>query len=647
MKHLFLILGLIVSFSIFGQTYNNPNSTNNTCTGTFRDQGGTGNYANNLDRTTTFCSNAGNCVRVNFTAFNIENGWDFLYIYDGPTTASTLIGTYTGTASPGTVTSSTGCLTFRFTSDGSVPGIGWTANISCVPCPALPDYTQPIIGSGNEKVGACLVTDCGPFTYTDDGGFTGDYSNNIPGVYNPNNAPYRVFCPDAAGQCMRVTFNSFVTANANDVLWVRNGPTEFSPNFTSAPTQTTLWPSPPNAAGFDDGLFGNLNASTPFSFTSTHASGCLTFAFLTSSVNVAAGWSAVIECTPCAGGPNGTDNNDCNNVTAICGTATIPGNSTGPGIVAEGCVFGSCPAGGENHTNWYTFTASSTGTLNIQVAPTSATDDYDFAVYGPNVTCSTLGSPIRCSDAGTVGLTGIGGDIDNTEDVTGNGLVQSMNVIAGESYILVVDEWTPTGAGYDLIFGGSALLDCSILPVELSEFNAEYVTEENVVDLYWVTESERDNDRFEVERSIDGVNYEVINIIKGAGTTTNTNKYFTIDENPSIGVNYYRLNQFDFNGNGKYSEVRAVNILDDAYDLISAFPNPTTGKTEVIFNSYVKEEVNLNVMSSDGKVVVDMPLDAIPGGNRFELDLSNHDKGLYFITITTGTKTYTTKLTKN
>ena len=260
MKHLFLLIVTILSFTIIGQTYNNPNSTNNTCTGTFRDQGGTGNYANSLDRTTTFCSNAGNCVSVNFTSFSIENGWDFLSIYDGPTTASTLIGTYTGAGSPGTVTSTTGCLTFRFTSDGSVTAPGWTANISCVPCPVAPDYTQPIIGSGNEKVGACLVTDCGPFTYTDDGGFSGNYSNNIPGVYNPNNAPYRVFCPDAAGQCMRVTFNSFVTANANDVLWVRNGPTEFSPNFTSAPTQTTLWPSPPAAASFDDGLFGNLNA---------------------------------------------------------------------------------------------------------------------------------------------------------------------------------------------------------------------------------------------------------------------------------------------------------------------------------------------------------------------------------------------------
>jgi len=224
-----------------------------------------------------------------------------------------------------------------------------------------------------------------------------------------------------------------------------------------------------------------------------------------------------------------------------------------------------------------------------------------------------------------------------------------MNVVAGEQYLLVVDEWSPnvSASGYSLSFGGTASLDCSVLPVELSEFNAEYISDEDIVDLFWATESERDNDRFEVEHSTDGVNFEIINIVKGSGTTNSQTQYYVGHDNPSIGVNYYRLNQFDYNGNGKYSEVRAVNILDDAYDLISAFPNPTSGLTEVIFNTYVKEEVNLKVMSSDGKIIVNTPLDAIPGGNRFELDLSNHDKGLYFITITTGTKTYTTKLTKN
>jgi len=650
----FIILSFVLLASILystGQTYNNPGGTISTCSGTFYDSGGSGsNYSDNQNTTTTLCSSVpGQCLQVNFTSFSLENTYDFLYIYDGPTTASNLLGTYTGGTSPGTVTSSTGCLTFRFTSDPSVTAPGWAATISCGVCPAAPDYTQPITANaGGEKVGACLVTNCGPSTYTDDGGFTGDYSNNInTGAYAPNNAPYRVFCPDAAGQCMQVTFNSFQTANNFDVLWVRNGPTEFSPNFTGPPTQTTQWPAPPNAAGFDDGLFGDLSASTPFSFTSTDASGCLTFAFLTSGVNTAPGWDAVLQCVPCAGGPNGTDNNDCPRATPICGTANVNSNSTGPGIIAEGCNYGTCPAGGENFSNWFTFTASSTGSLDILLTPNAATDDYDFAIYGPNVTCSTLGSPLRCSDSGVPGNTGIGGDTDLTEDVTGNSFVQSMNVVIGESYILVVDEWTSgTGGGYQLSFGGTALLDCTILPVELSEFTAEYTPEYNEIDLFWETESERDNDRFEIEKSTDGINFEVFHTVKGVGNSNDLSQYYSVDNNPSVGPNYYRLNQFDFDGKSKYSEIVSVNILNDAYDMLSVFPNPTSGKTEVIFNTYSKQSVSLKVMSNDGRLIVNTTLDAVAGGNRFDLDLIDYTPGLYFIAITTAEKTYTTKLLK-
>lgn len=500
------------------------------------------------------------------------------------------------------------------------------------------DYSHPTELVQNEFVGTCLVNDCGPFNYADDGG-PNNYSNDIgtPG----QGGIYRVFCPDAGGQCMQATFNQFNTEAGFDYMTIGNGPTQNSTFFTTAPAV---------AAGANAGrISGNQTAATPFTYTSTDASGCLTFRFFSDNSVNAPGWNATLQCVPCAGGPSGTSNADCQNFTSLCSTAAVPSDASGPGIVSDGCTGYACPAGGENHSNWFGFTVFTGGSFDFTVTPIDPNDDYDFAIYGPNVGCGNLGAPLRCSDAAALGTTGTGGDTDFSEPAGGNAQVASMNVIAGEQYIVVVDEWSPnvSGTGYTLSFGGAATLDCSVLPVELSEFNAEYIVDHNLVDLFWTTESERDNDRFEVEHSPDGVNFEIINIVKGSGTTNNQTQYYVAHENPSIGVNYYRLNQFDFNGNGKYSEVRAVNILDDAYDLISAFPNPTSGMTEVIFNSYVKEEVNLKVMSSDGKIVVNTPLDAIPGGNRFDLDLSNHDRGLYFITITTGTKTYTTKVTKN
>jgi hypothetical protein len=531
----------------------------------------------------------------------------------------------------GTNTTMTGCL-----------------DVQTTPPPPPADYTHPTAFINNEKVGACLVTDCGPFIYSDDGGTTGNYSDNIPGIYSPANAIYRVFCPDAAGQCMRATFTEFVTANANDVLWVRDGPTEFSPNFTSAPTATTLWPSPPANPAFDDGLFGNLTASTPFSFQSTDASGCLTFAFVSSSVNNAAGWTATLECIPCAGGPNGTDNNDCQRMTPLCAGTAVAGNSTGPGIVAEGCNGTDCPAGGENHTNWYTFQAFTTGTLNITMTPVAPTDDYDFAIYGPNVTCAALGPPIRCTDSGvqgTTGLTGAAGDL--IENVSGDSYLQTMNVIAGQTYILVVDEWSSgAGGGYALTFGGTASLDCIILPVELTEFEAEYVPNEDIVDLYWKTESERDNDFFQVQRSTNGVDFTDIATVKGVGNSTMETSYYTVDKDPAVGINYYRLEQFDINGNSSYSDLKSVNILDDAYDILSVAPNPTKGVTELIYNCYESGESILKVYDQNGKLLEESVLKSTAGANRAEINLSTQRGGMYMITLNTNHKSYTAKIIK-
>ncbi len=600
-----------------------PGGTISTCSGTFYDSGGSGsNYANGENITTTFCSNAGDCISLNFSSFNIENGWDFLYIYDGPTTTSTLIGTYTGTTSPGTIFSSTGCITLRFTSDGSVTRPGWVAAINCNPC----IYIHPTIGINNEYVGSCLVTDCGPSGYTDNGGPTNNYSNNINNIY-------RVFCPNTAGNCMSVTFNSFDTELNYDYLTVGNGPTQNSPVFTTPPANSTgrIWGTP----------------ATPFSYTSTDASGCLTFRFYSDNIINRPGWSAVLQCVPCAGGPNGTDNNDCQNFTAICSNANINSSSTGPGISAEGCTGSACPAGGENHTNWYKFKAATTGTLNLLITPNTPTGDYDFAIYGPNVTCGSLGSPVRCTDSGVTGGTGMDNVAgDATEDVTGDSWLANLFVVAGEEYFLVVDEWSPNSAGgYSMSWAGStASLDCVILPVELSEFSSEYNPELGVVDLLWTTESERDNDYFEVERSVNGTDYEVINKVKGAGNTQMETQYYVEDPNPFVGINYYRLKQVDFDGNFKYSEVKSVNILDDAYDLMSVFPNPADNVTEVIFNSYDNKGAILKLVKMDGQTIIHTPIETVKGANRISVDLSGQEKGVYFIVVTTEKKVFTEKL---
>ena len=105
------------------------------CGGNFVDSGGsTGNYADNEDITTIICpDNATDIVTVNFTDFDLDNGFDFLTIYDGSSVLAPLLGTYTGTTLPPSFSSSTAgsCLTFVFSSDGFVNTPGWIANVVC------------------------------------------------------------------------------------------------------------------------------------------------------------------------------------------------------------------------------------------------------------------------------------------------------------------------------------------------------------------------------------------------------------------------------------------------------------------------------------------------------------------------------------
>jgi hypothetical protein len=164
-KHLpkfLLVLGLSAGLfhQVQAQTYTHPTVGTGgtyagacmvtTCSGTYYDNGGAGgNYSANVNSIyRTFCpTTAGMCVRATFTSFSMNDTYflcsgpgsccDYLTIRNGPYQNAPAL--YNGcTASPGTVTAnnSSGCLTFTFTSDGSVQLGGWAATLSCVACAA-------------------------------------------------------------------------------------------------------------------------------------------------------------------------------------------------------------------------------------------------------------------------------------------------------------------------------------------------------------------------------------------------------------------------------------------------------------------------------------------------------------------------------
>ena len=118
------------------ESYNMQNTTVETCSALFYDNGGpNGNYGNNQNLTMTFLPAAqGGMLEAVFEEFATENNYDWLYIYNGTTTDAPQIGRYSGSNSPGTVTATNeqGALTFRFESDYSVNAAGWKAVVHCI-----------------------------------------------------------------------------------------------------------------------------------------------------------------------------------------------------------------------------------------------------------------------------------------------------------------------------------------------------------------------------------------------------------------------------------------------------------------------------------------------------------------------------------
>ena len=110
------------------------------------------------------------------------------------------------------------------------------------------------------------------------------------------------------------------------------------------------------------------------------------------------------------------------------------------------------------------------------------------------------------------------------------------------------------------------------LPVELVNFKVIQDKDKNLIK--WETASEINNDYFEIEKSKDGVNFEVLINIKGKGNYSNLSNYSAEDFSPFSNQTYYRLKQVDFDGTVSYSNIIVVNSEVDSENKISVFPNP-------------------------------------------------------------------------
>ena len=169
---------------------------------------------------------------------------------------------------------------------------------------------------------------------------------------------------------------------------------------------------------------------------------------------------------------------DCDNSIIICGNSNI--NLDVSGIGTQELLDSNACSSMENNSLWLKINIAISGTLGFILTPESNSiiEDFDFFVFGPNVDCSDIGQAIRCSTTNPVSssqannLTGMNGtevDINEGPGENGNSFVRWLDVIAGESYFIVIDR--PIGnSRFNLEWTGTAQFDnAPVFPYVISE----------------------------------------------------------------------------------------------------------------------------------------------------------------------------------
>jgi hypothetical protein len=126
--------------------------------------------------------------------------------------------------------------------------------------------------------------------------------------------------------------------------------------------------------------------------------------------------------------------------------------------------------------------------------------------------------------------------------------------------------------------GNAGAFNPVVLAVDLKTISAINKGTMNIVE--WITAEEKNNALFIIERSIDGKHFQSIGNVKGNGTTTDKHNYSFEDRDPSVGLNYYRLQTVESSGATSYSKI--VSVMQGLSGKIKVFPTLAQDKLTVI-----------------------------------------------------------------
>lgn len=214
----------------------------------------------------------------------------------------------------------------------------------------------------------------------------------------------------------------------------------------------------------------------------------------------------------------------------------------------------------------------------------------------------------------------------------------STPVTAFNSYTWAANGTTYTASGtyLNITTGSGGCQDTSMLvltinaaplPITLANFTAKKVN--STIQLAWETKTEANVSHFEIEKSVDGVNFVFVGKKVAKGTTSIRQVYDLTDFIPAQSNNYYRLKTVDRDGKIEYSKV--ISVFFDKSFTVTIYPNPVQMDINVFTIAEEKMEVIYTIFDVTGKVLMNAPLLLNKNKDMNTIDLTNLQPGIYNI----------------
>lgn len=226
----------------------------------------------------------------------------------------------------------------------------------------------------------------------------------------------------------------------------------------------------------------------------------------------------------------------------------------------------------------------------------------------------------------------------NCSAVQDNGGVKSLSIpvitsngTVSNGTLVTIDRTASISSGVGGIITGGCNTLIIPLPLELLFFTGYNNNTVNV--LKWSTASETNNDYFTIERSRDGLIWEVLGKVKGAGTSNETNDYSLTDYSPFSSITYYRLKQTDFDGTTKTSDVISLECCGKVkHTNYYLYPNPTVGDFTIKAIKAIEQGAIVEVINSIGQKVIEKTITGETNNLQLSLN-SDFSSGVYFVLI--------------